>query len=439
MKTMVYVAPNGRKYRSKRAYQRSVKAMFAQLAKSSKFKRSKRTAKEIRKLAKLREEERRKKAFTPTPVVKRGAIEHDVAGYTNKKERTHTATFIDEQGSRIYVIENEEAGKYTPKRTITKMEYLEGADALGITKLNPRTQKPVSSTMVKVDAPRTWELESKFKSGGNLSMAELRVIAKERGIKSAGITKQTLEKRLRKDMGLMNTKKTKSKIKPSTAKQNIESVITNTYDKHNTRFTGGVVKIDKVYDDLKKQGYSDTEIKQGLKKLELSRKFELQTASDHKALAPKEKEKLKKLGLWQTKERGTVAYLIKRKEPTANKNTAEQKKSPEVKKVKAQKITERQLELIGKATKRKNKPKKIDPNSLSYKIEQLNPDFLKGRIWEKHGKKRIYFNRSTKSRNYTFYIDYTSGKPEVRDFFSSYWNGRGVYQRDIEKILKEYK
>jgi len=354
-----YMAPNGKKYKSKRAYERSIKAMFAQMARSGKFRRSKRLNKKIIEHSKSIQKKRRQKPFTETPVIKRGPISHEVAGYTKEKERKHSATFINEQGARVYVVESEEAGKYTPKRTVTQMEYLEDADVLGITKKNPRTDKVVSSTLVKIDSPKPYILEARFKAGENLTMAELRVLAQDKDVRSAGITKLTLEKRLRRKLGITKTKAKKDKQRPQ-----IRTAILASYDKNNTRFTGGVVKVDKIYKELKQQGYSDTEIRRGLRGLEKARHVELQIASDDKVLSPETKEDLKKLGLWRTKPRGTLAYIIKRETPPKKKDThepKEEKKRPEVKVLKAKKPTKRQLELIEKATsKQKKQPKKID-------------------------------------------------------------------------------
>ena len=59
-------------------------------------------------------------------------------------------------------------------------------------------------------------------------------------------------------------------------------------------------------------------------------------------------------------------------------------------------------------------------------IEKLNnkfPQLPKPTYWEKHGKKRFYFNKEESNQDYTFFIDLTvSGKIELRQKPSTLWH-----------------
>ena len=51
----------------------------------------------------------------------------------------------------------------------------------------------------------------------------------------------------------------------------------------------------------------------------------------------------------------------------------------------------------------------------------LFPQFPKPKFWKKHNKTRLYFNKYKNETDFTFYIDFSSGRPFLGNFKEEYW------------------
>ena len=57
------------------------------------------------------------------------------------------------------------------------------------------------------------------------------------------------------------------------------------------------------------------------------------------------------------------------------------------------------------------------------KVLKQFPSIPKPKFWEKHGKKRFYFNRKERDQDYTFFIDVTNlSDTELRQKPNSSWH-----------------
>lgn len=259
-----FVAPSGRRFDSEEDYLRSIRGMKAKKGKSKASnpirqatkKQANQTMKNVNQAIKKKKERKKRvtKGFVDTPLIKRGKdkdlIGDSFAGYSpEENRRLHTTVIEDSSGELLTVSESEEAGKYTPKKTETAIQYLEDANTLQISKTNPnieqkiikkkealKTKKsekkkekieeqikelekrnPISVTQISLQKPQGFLLVSDFKTwdsikdkkekakgkregGKRLNIAQLRLIAEELELSSAGITQPTLEARIRKNL-----------------------------------------------------------------------------------------------------------------------------------------------------------------------------------------------------------------------------------------------
>lgn len=211
-----FTAPNGKSYKSERAYKRSLRGMFAGMNQSQRSRFRPVT------YGKIRDE----KVKTSGNKAQLNRVETQTVQVTtieSKKQPNGKYKLVESKDTQrmdvvnksdkfghTTIIEQEEGSRYTPSKIHYEVDNLgDGSIAInGVTKDGREVKKTIINQIpTSSNEERLNKLENKFVDwkvtkdpDKRLSVAELRILAKEYGIKSAGITQPTLEKRIGKKL-----------------------------------------------------------------------------------------------------------------------------------------------------------------------------------------------------------------------------------------------
>jgi hypothetical protein len=201
-----YRAPSGRNYKNKKAYEKSLVGMFAEL--DNLVSKSRRRQKKVAVVSRGKNKKVRKRpvkttarhkftTFAERPEdIKSANFWHskdtDAGGNPKNVERDMrqlTARVKTDSGQTVIVNEAEESGRYTPKGTVDSLTLV--GDVIMIERINPRDGRVVAQTVFNIDPSSEHmdlfqDMEAKFlkwskgKIKTPLSTAELRILGKIR-------------------------------------------------------------------------------------------------------------------------------------------------------------------------------------------------------------------------------------------------------------------